>query len=532
MNKIPFSVGQASNVAVMEPNADATLTTATGGASVFAGVGIFKRGKPNTVLSVTSENYQKILGDAIHPHYGQCFEPFRHVYQALNGGNGYVVRVATEGMKIPLLSLVAGGSAEPKDASGENKPSLVASNISVGTDVEVPENGIFTIYVDDGDASTNRTLSLVKDKDSEGLYSLILKEVNALGESTTLETIQVAFSPEATDDMNQPAYLPIALENNSTRLAASMGDISQLPANYEGFVDQAFLGGSDGDMTKVTSASYQKAIKALAGSKVDYTAVLSLGCYDPTALTELAKLAKDVRVDMFCDLLPASMPDKAIEDAAAQGFGSYAHICRYHFPYSCRDAFTGAKVVYGLSGDAFTAKAKGVATVADVGGYHLSPAGQSRGVLIRQNIKPLPAAAEIDLELYVTAGINTVACTKDGSVVIDDAITTYTKKNYLRFQHVNSTLNAIARSFYDIAQALKHEPDGITQRGLERELPKLLDRYVASEALVSPSDTAKYGTAAYTVTVGKDEYDLWRIMYSVCITGVGRRIVAQPVLIP
>ncbi|CDL81096.1 hypothetical protein XSR1_1000002 [Xenorhabdus szentirmaii DSM 16338] len=33
---------------------------------------------------------------------------------------------------------------------------------------------------------------------------------------------------------------------------------------------------------------------------------------------------------------------------------------------------------------------------------------------------------------------------------------------------------------------MKHEPDGVTRRGLEREIPKLLDRFVASGALVAP----------------------------------------------
>ncbi|MDE9528372.1 phage tail protein, partial [Xenorhabdus bovienii] len=88
--------------------------------------------------------------------------------------------------------------------------------------------------------------------------------------------------------------------------------------------------------------------------------------------------------------------------------------------------------------------------------------------------------ADIDHELYVANGINTVGYASDGSVMIDDALTTYAKKNYFRFQHVSSTFNAIARLVYDIGNALKHEPDGITRRGLEREIPRLLDRFVAS----------------------------------------------------
>ncbi|OKP00196.1 hypothetical protein [Xenorhabdus eapokensis] len=524
MNKIPFAIGQATGIAIMPPNADATFTNATGGSSVFAGVVVAKRGKPNTVLHVTPDTLQKVLGDPIHPYSSQHFEPYRHVYQALNGGNGYIVRIATDGMKIPVIKVLG-------EDSPSYPPSAYTTNINFGEEISTNKAGYFSIYVDDGDASENRTLSLIKNPDSKGMYTLILKEIDDLGRKTTLDTIQVSFKPEATDDMGQPAFLPIALENNTHRLRAVVGDnISQLPENFNGFEDKYFEGGSDGNINNLISADYAPAIRALAASKVNYTAILSLGCYNPSTLSELAKLANDVRVDMFCDLPPTETPDRAISTAQKQGFGQYAHVCRYHFPYKSRDPFSGAQVVYGLSGDAFTAKAKGVAMIADVGGYHLSPAGQSRGVLLRQNIQPLPAATEIDLELYATSGINSVGFASDGSVMIDDALTTYAKKNYLRFQHVNSTFNAIARLVYDIGNALKHEPDGITRRGLEREIPKLLDRFVASGALVSPRNAAD-GTAPYVVKVTQDEFDMWHIRYAACPTGVSRRIVAEPVLI-
>ncbi|MDE9494762.1 phage tail protein [Xenorhabdus bovienii] len=528
MNKIPFSIGQAPGVAIMPPNADATFTNATGNSSVFAGVVVAKRGKPNTVQLVTPDTLQKVLGEPIHPHSGKHFEPYRHVYQALNGGNGYVVRVEPLGMKIPMLQMVSTftGGQDPI-------PILHATNFSPDDEIKTPSNAYFDIYVNDGDASTNRTLSMIPVKGNYGMYSLILKQVDNLGNKITLDTIQVSFDPEATDDMGQPAFLPIALENNTHRLRAIPGkDIKVFERmHFDGFENEPFVGGSDGNTNDIPHSAYLNAVSALRASMVNYTAILSLGCDNSTGLSELAKLANEVRVDMFYDLKPSSIPSSAIEEAKSHGFGDYAHICRYHFPYSCRDPFSGAQVVYGLSGDAFTAKAKGIAMVSDVGGYHLSPAGQSRGVLLRQNIKPLPATADIDHELYVAHGINTVGYGSDGSVMIDDALTTYAKKNYFRFQHVNSTFNAIARLVYDIGNALKHEPDGITRRGLEREIPRLLDRFVASEALVSPRN-ATDGTAPYVVTVTQDEFDMWHVRYAACPTGVSRRIVAEPVLIP
>lgn len=526
MNKIQFSVGQAADVAVMPPNADATMNNATGGSSVFAGIVISKRGKPNTVIQVSSDSLKKRLGDPIHPYEGANFEPYRHVYQALNGGNGYVVRVEAEGMKLPMLSAVqtAAENADPVI-------SLQATNHSFGTDLEPPDNAAFSIYVDDGDSSLNRVLSIIKDEDDSAMYTLLLKETNIMGEKTTLESIPVSFKQDALNDMGQPAFLPIALENNSSYLRALIGDLSLLPDDYSGFADEKFQGGSDGDMIGITEEAYANAINALSGSMVNYTAILSLGCYNQSALNLLVKLANDVRVDAFIDIHPALRPAKAVEEAKEQGWGSYAHICRYHFPYSCRDEFSGAQVVFGLSGDAFTAKAKGVATVPDIGGYHLSPAGQGRGTLMRSNIKALAGAAEIDREVYATVGINPVSCASDGSVMIDDALTTYSRKNYLRYQHVNSIFNSVARQFYVIAQALKHEPDGVTRSGFERELPRLLDRYVACGALVPPRDPSQ-GTMPYKVDVKQDEFDMWRITYSLCPTGSSRRIVGEPVLIP
>ena len=59
MNKIGFSVGQAAGVAVADVNADATLTNTSGGASVFAGLVISRRGAPGKVLQVTAANYQE-----------------------------------------------------------------------------------------------------------------------------------------------------------------------------------------------------------------------------------------------------------------------------------------------------------------------------------------------------------------------------------------------------------------------------------------------------------------------------------------
>lgn len=550
MNKISFSVGQAAGVAVMAVDADATLSNTSGGASVFAGLVISRRGAPGKVLQVNATTYQSVLGTPIHPRVGAAFESYRHVERAVNGGSGYVVRVCPKDMKVPGISVSVAAQAKASKATAKNlaaEPETVEVNTSdtisvrvTGTATtkavaftpkqtpEITEDAVAIFYIKDGDASQNRTLSLTCDEDSE-LYTLTLKEKQADGSVETLESHQVSFKPEGTNDMGQPAWIPTLLESQSNRLGAVLADNAEGVAAKISFEDVAFEGGSDGTLTSIEAEDYLEALKILEASEVNYTALLSLGCYDPSVLAKIKTLAEEVRVDMFYDLSGNKTPEKAIEEAKSHSFGGSHQPSRYYFPYACRDTFTGMNVVYGISCDAFVAKAKGVALVSDVGGWHYAPAGVSRAIIDRQNISRLASVGVIDREAFVKARINPVTIAADGSVYIDDSLTTFSKNNYLRFQHVSSLMNAIARNFYEVAQAIKHEPDGITQATLMKAMTELLDRFYAAGALVKPRD-ASQGEAPYVVSVTQQDIDLWQVDWSVCPTGTARRIVGKPIL--
>lgn len=406
---------------------------------------------------------------------------------------------------------------------------LEATTISVGDEVQLGNDDVLAIYVDDGDASGDRTLSITPHPDDADLWYITLNQVNVNGDVKILERSVFTLTPDAIDDMGLPSYLPVMLENSESRLRAVVKSNAEFPLAYNGFTNEFFVGGNDGDLSTLTPDDYRDALNTLAASMVNYTAVCSLGVYDPIVLQHLALHSQEVRVDMFCDIRPAVAGTMAPTEAAAQGLGSFSHVARYHFPYSSRDPLTRAQVVYGLSGDAFTAKAKGVAMKPDVGGWHYAPAGYTRGVLQRANVLPLPGAASINRESYVTARINPVTVASDGSIVIDDSLTTHPKNNYLRFQHVNSILNAIARGVYDVCQQLKHEPDGVTREGLEKEIPRYLEKYVASDALVKPRDETQ-GTEPFVVVVKQADFDLWDIKIYVCPTGLARRISVEPIL--
>ncbi|HAJ2918619.1 TPA: hypothetical protein ACROPL_005131, partial [Escherichia coli] len=68
---IQQSLGNASGVAVSPINADATLSTGVAlNSSLWAGIGVFARGKPFTVLAVTESNYEDVLGEPLKPSSG------------------------------------------------------------------------------------------------------------------------------------------------------------------------------------------------------------------------------------------------------------------------------------------------------------------------------------------------------------------------------------------------------------------------------------------------------------------------------
>ncbi|MEJ8872242.1 hypothetical protein WL861_28425 [Escherichia coli] len=183
----------------MSVNADATLTNTSGGASVFAGLVISRRGAPGKVLKVDDTTYQSVLGSPIHPRLGAAFEPYRHVERAVKGGSGYVVRVCAKDMKVPGISVSVVGKAKAAKASKELsvEPTETTANpgdtLSVGvaptattqsvtfTPKETPqikggEKALF--FIKDGDASQNRTLSLTRDDEESELFTLTLKEKN------------------------------------------------------------------------------------------------------------------------------------------------------------------------------------------------------------------------------------------------------------------------------------------------------------------------------------------------------------------
>ena len=92
-------------------------------------------------------------------------------------------------------------------------------------------------------------------------------------------------------------------------------------------------------------------------------------------------------------------------------------------------------------------------------------------LIIAERVSRRQALSMIDRgEAFMKTRINPVSIAADGSVYdVATLLTTFIKIITCVSQHVSSLMNAIAW-IYEVARAIKHEPDGITQATLMKAM--------------------------------------------------------------
>lgn len=526
MSDIPFAVSQVAQVAIQAINASATISAGgTGGLSTFCGVVVSEYGKPFELLRVTKENWKRVLGTPYHPSAGVIADPLRQLADAVNGGDGYVVRVVAKEARLPVVTV----GWKTTEGNGQ-VVGATSSSQAFDTPISLGKLDLFAIYPKDGNVSV-RSVDIQPMANKKGSFTLTLTATDKFGVEYVAEEHEVSFDMDATDDMGAPTHIESRLQSRSSALAVVVAPEADFSA-FIGVKKFKLEGGTLGDQTKISADQYSKAIGVLRSAMVGFTAVLGLGVYDQAVIGELGKLAESRRIDAFADIPPSKTYTEALAFMKSMNTNNH-RLCMYHFPYSAKDPhFNGARAVWGLSGVAFTAKAAGVAmATGTVGGWHYSPAGQDRAIIERRELQALPGIGEPDEQAMYKARINKVGVATSGQLMIDDAITCRPSEDYLRFQHVSSVMDAISRSFYDLARTLKHSPDGITREGLERGMKLRLDGFVTSGALVAPRFPDEDGESPYALQVKQVEFDQWEVSWACCVTGVARRILGTPALI-
>lgn len=504
---IKRTVDDTASVTLLYADASNTQTSTSSNSVVGFMPVIARKGEPNKVHKLNADNWMQAHGKPFHSREGIHAESLRHLADAVKGGTVYTVRVMPGDAKMPVLTV---------------SDKVTASAASYGAEPTLAEKDILAVYLIDGDNEHERKVQIEavpEDEYGKGFYAITLTEINDDSQEIQLERIIVSLNPSAKGVDNLPAFIEDKLVQASQRLRAVV-NMAKLPT-FKSMTKTAFAGGTSGDYSKIGAADYDKAIKLFKSQKPRIDVVMAGGCYIDSVLKNLRDLADSFNVDLLYDVEPnLSFADAAKRNIALAMNSEYAS--GYHFPFKATDPFYGGHAVWGLSGFAFAALAKGVSLKSPTGGWHYTPAGEDRATIDRTGVKMLENTGELNEQAFVKARLNKLGVNTSGQWMIDDALTTRVKQDDLRFKNIATVSNKIGRDFVDIANQLKHSPDEETKDGLSRLLKRMFDGFVASECLV--------GDTPYTFSFEQLEKDLWEVEWEINVSGSARRTVGKPAL--
>jgi len=419
-----------------------------------------------------------------------------------------------------------------------------------GTTISVTSGYICSIYPIDGDPSVNRSIQITDIDTTKKRFTLKVYDKTELGTEYLLEYWTVGVNPLDKDDMGRSAFIETLLEERSGRFRCDWNASIDWDEAFDSITavaalatKPAFAGGTNGGIP--TAEEWIAAWDMFRNDAVAAYLMFAAGNIDTDVLANCADIAELRHVSFFFDC-PCYMDSPS----AITWIGSTSLDTRfastYHCPVAASDQWYGGKTVWGASGAAVAACAKGDGNFSgETPGVHYSPAGNVRGKLSRTKIEFLFPSDVLDRDAIYSARINPIVPGISGGAIIDDALTLLSLSNYSRFIWVNRIANYIDYRFVELASYMQHEPDGVTLAGLTRGMKTILDDMVTSGALSKPravaSDDASYvfstttestnNSSPYAFTVEQPEIDRWLVQWEFCPTGSARRIVGQPILI-
>ncbi|MET4696637.1 hypothetical protein [Endozoicomonas lisbonensis] len=529
---IPSVVTAAPGVYVLPP-IDNNFSLATDLSVTAATAVVMRRGEVGKPFTVTRANWQDKCGKPLPMSHGAEAEGMRHVKDALEGCDRVtLVRVIASDAKYPVIQLKpATGGGEPagkkaqKKAQADKDMDVVTEALPYGNDVKLADGAILAVWPKDGDPSDNRRVVISNVDADKGRFSILFQE-KISGEFVNIpnESFVAGLGEDDKDDENRTVYLPALLEERGSRFRAAVAlnaSVSSLDK-----VEGEFAGGTNGGKPKADD--FKKAWSMLGAPQLDIDLMFAAGQYDANVIADYLHIASGKLAQFRYDIPPALTEKAAIEWIRDAQINNY--LCQgYHYPYRANDEWFGGKSIWGVSGTATAGKGRCLTAPTgrvDVRGAHFTNAGDNRGVVGRRGVEPLHYTDQVEPAELAAARINPV----NNGAVIGDCLTTWNAENYLRFEHVGAVLNDISHEFVKAARIVKFEPDGLTEGALLDMCRDICDARVQSGALVTPRNPED-GDEPYQIMIEQVELDLWQVTIAVCVTGVGRRIAMQPILI-
>ncbi|MBU2968785.1 hypothetical protein KO527_05405 [Pseudoalteromonas sp. C2R02] len=516
--KINSSLSLVAQTVISAINSDATLSaTSLGATNAFGAVVVSPKGAPFKVLPVNQDNWKATLGKPYHPSAGTKADCLRQLGESVSASNGFVVRAVAADAAYPIIHA---------HKSGGSTPFFTGTETTYGNTVATPAGSWATFNIIDGDSARTRKLSVTPSSDgSKDILIELFEDNPTTGIDQLIKDWTVNLSFDAVDDLGQPIYIETPI--NKHEVLSVKVDPAAIFSEVEVLDKAEFTKANDGGA--ITAADMIKALDLLHNSTHYLTAYVAMGLYEATYLQKLAQYSNERLIDCFADVSPLLTYAAALTEATSLGINNY-HVSMHHFPVIAEDPYYGGEAIWGVSGAVFAAKAKGRnITTGGTIGVHYSPAGVDLATLPRANTRLMDGVGVPDYNAMVTARLNKFSA-KGGNLFIDDSLTMWSRNDNLQLQHVGAVADEISKRFYQGSDDLRHKPDGTTERGLKKLLQKIGDDFVASGALVKPSDPAN-GDAEFTYEVKKASFDTWSCRWFLSITGTNRITIGEPILV-
>ena len=568
---------------------DNTLKTGGGPISIGATVVQAPKGRVGSVMSVTYANWEDLLGVPYPKTISDRtqMEGLRHLADAVKEcAYVNVVRVLHSDALFPSISF---RQIDDKGAWAESTPYLVndvvtitdgsklicvnshtstssaptSANVdwdayttpaendthSFGTEISIGSGYLGSLYPIDGEPSANRSITITNIDPVNKRFTLKFYDKDSAGVEYLLEYWQVGVDVNDKDDMGRSVFIETLLEERSSRFRCDWNTdadwaeaLDAITAVSTLSTKPAFTGGTNGGTP--TTQEWITAWDMFRNEQTLAYLMFAAGNYDEDVLANCIDIAEIRHIMFFLDI-PCYMNQSTASTWLASASLESRLASSYYCPIAAKDAWYGGKTIWGASGAAVAACAKGDANfTGDTPGVHYSPAGSNRAILSRTGVELLFPDDVLDRDALVASRINPIIISGSGSAMIDDALTLWPKQNYSRFIWVNRIANYIDHQFLEMAAYMQHEPDGLTYKGLYRGMQSILDKLVTSGALVTPRTTtggdspysvnvqqAETDSNPYVFTVEQPEIDRWLVTWSFCPVGSARRIVGQPILI-
>ena len=514
---IKHTITNAAEITVLKL-IDNTYKTGGGPASVPGCVLESRKGPVFQAIEVKGSNWMSITGKPFPLKDGPRAEGLRHLDEAAKECEKVVmVRVVAEDYRVPSISFTD-DDTEPTIASTHEYSDEIKAGLGVN----------FIVSMKNGCPAKGSELSFTWDAEKER-GTIQFYELDRTQELQLVETLVFSLNPDDVDDMGRPAYIESVFSQQSKFLAVDASDEIDVTTLVD-VVGAKFEGGTIGG--KPTFEDYIKGWKIFTDMRVNVTEIFAAGCYDPLVIGYMREIADGRHCEARFDIPPYLDQAAAIAWQADAGIQS-RQMSAYWSPYSATDPFYGVRGIWGASGAACAAKARGNANFSGaIPGIHYAPAGTKRGTLDRRSVKSLFPTDIIDRDNMYDSRINMILASDTGpGIYISDALTCHYEENYSRFNWVTAIDNYIAHRFIQAASFAKFEPDGLTLKVISRLMADIRGDLITSGAIVKPREPDYDGDDPMLVTIEQKEIDLWLVTWEYCPTGAARRIAGQPILV-